>query len=241
MDYQVRSEQFSGPLGKLLELVEEKKLEITSVSLADVTADFLDYLRKNRDAIPPDIVADFLVVAAKLVLIKSKTLVPSLELTEEEERDIKDLETRLVIYREFAARSGGAAHELAKLWERNKIAFSRPLFLSLGESNFFYPAHNLNLKNLAAALKNLMVSLKELVPETSVIKTTIITLEEKIQELVKRCQEAIASTFASLAKDRPRAEIIVTFLAVLHLFKEKVIGVEQQSQFGDIVIRSNQK
>jgi len=239
LPYEIRIQQFSGPLEKLLELIESRALSIAEISLAEVTADFLEYLKKNRDAIPPDTVADFLVVAAKLVLIKSRVLLPSLELTEEEERDIKDLEAHLLIYREFAARSGGAAVNIRKLWERGARAFSRPLFASLEASNFFYPSHNLKLENLRGALNNLIISLRELVPQTSVIKTAIVTLEEKIEELVKRCREAVRHTFQNLSKDRPRGEIVVMFLAVLHLFREKIIEVEQHAQFGDIMIKNS--
>ena len=237
MVYEIKLEQFSGPLEKLLELIESRSLDIAVISLAEVTADFLKYLTKNPDAIQPDTVADFLVVASKLVLIKSKTLLPSLELSEQEEHDIKDLEARLLIYREFAARSGGAAVNIRKLWERETRAFSRPLFASLEASNFFYPSPNLNLDNLFSALNNLIVSLRELLPQTSVIKTAIISLEEKIAELVNRTREAVRHTFKNLSKDRPRSEIIVMFLAVLHLFREKMIEAEQDSQFGDILIK----
>ena len=90
--YEVKINQFSGPLEKLLELIEEKKMEITALSLAEVTGGFFNYVKRVESDIDPKILADFLVVAAKLVLIKSKALLPGLELTQEEELDIKDLE-----------------------------------------------------------------------------------------------------------------------------------------------------
>ena len=77
MNYQVKLQQFAGPLDKLLQLIEERNLDITQVNLAEVTADFLSYVKNLEQKTAPGIVADFLVVAAKLVLIKSKILLPN--------------------------------------------------------------------------------------------------------------------------------------------------------------------
>ena len=90
--YQLNIQQFFGPIEKLLELIEEKKMEITDLNLAEVTADFLNYL-KTLVNVDSRVLADFVVVASRLLLIKSKALLPSLELTEEEEQDISDLKT----------------------------------------------------------------------------------------------------------------------------------------------------
>src|SRR3989344_6512294 len=133
--FEVKTRNYSGPLEKLLELIEEKKLEITSVNIAEVTGDFISYVRGLEGKIEHRTLADFLVIAARLILIKSKVLLPSLELTEEEEGDIRDLEARLVIYREYKA----AGELVRKLWNRKKIVYSRPLFLGLGETSVFYP------------------------------------------------------------------------------------------------------
>ena len=99
MPYELSLEYYKGPLDKLLELVEEKKLEITQISLAEVTADFLNYLKTlDESRANHSLIADFLVVASKLVLIKSKMLLPSLPLDEEEESDIRNLEERLKLF-----------------------------------------------------------------------------------------------------------------------------------------------
>ena len=85
MNYELKTEQFSGPIEKLWELIEEKKLEITELNLAEVTADFLNYL-KTIEKVEPKLLADFVVIASRLLLIKSKALLPNLELTVEEEK-----------------------------------------------------------------------------------------------------------------------------------------------------------
>lgn len=245
MEYQVKTKEFSGPLEKLLELIEEHKLEITRLNLAEVTGDFLKYLRKFGGNFPPSILADFVVIAAKLVLIKSKTLLPSLELTAEEESSINDLELRLKIYQHFSAKSAfkvvtgskTASQYVNNLWEASNTAYARPLLMSLSETSFFYPASNLTLENLKIAMNNLVSVLSDLIPETTTVRSAIVTLEEKIKELLQRCKTAVQESFKNLAHERSRSEVVVMFLAMLQLFREKIIAVEQKSQFGDILIK----
>ncbi len=239
--FEIKNQQFNGPLDKLLSLVEEKRLAITAVNLAEVTVEFLAYLKTLEQKIPPADLADFLVVAAKLVLIKSKVLVPDLTLTEEEEHEIADLETRLVIYREFAAREGSASAHLGKQWQGRTIAFSRPLLASLRGARFFYPGTNLTGAGLAGAMAEFAMTVQELMPRTDSIKTTIISLEEKIRELLARCTQAARESFRNISGRRPRAEVIVMFLALLHLLKAKTLSVSQEENFGDIVIAGTQR
>ncbi|MDP1719269.1 MAG: segregation/condensation protein A [bacterium] len=229
--YEVKLQQFSGPLGKLLELIEEKKLEITSVNLADVTADFLRYV-KTLEKSAPALIADFLVVAARLVLIKSKVLLPMLELSKDEEEEIKDLEGRLRIYREFKV----AGEHIKKLWDKNSSAYARPLLSSLGEQSIFYPSTSLKLGDLTRAINNLVAALKVLLPEEQTIKRAIVTIEQKIEELLNRLKAAGQHSFKTMSEQKTRNEVIVLFLAILHLLKDRIINAEQGDQFSDIAI-----
>src|SRR3989338_5944844 len=97
--YQLTLNNFSGPLGLLLNLVEEKKLSINEVSLAQVADQYIAYI-KSAPALSKEELAQFIVVAATLILIKSRSLLPSLAISEEE-TDIKELETRLATYKFF--------------------------------------------------------------------------------------------------------------------------------------------
>ena len=97
---EINQEKFNGPLDVLLSLIEERKMEITDISLANVTDAFLKYVGDLKQT-APEILADFLVIAARLILIKSKSLLPTLELSSEEEKDINDLKKHLEIYRLF--------------------------------------------------------------------------------------------------------------------------------------------
>lgn len=234
--FEVKTEAFSGPMAKLLELIEEKQLEITRVNLATVTENFIRYIEGLGEGVSPDILSDFIVVAARLLLIKSKVLLPTLELTDEEEGDILDLEYRLKIYREFK----NASQHIKNLWDKNHIAHTRPLLASLGETSFFYPSPQLTTERLTSAMESLFAVLKGLIPETKGVRMTVVTLQEKIAELTKRLGEAASITMKGTASRKERGEIIVLFLAVLHMLANRLADVEQNGQFGDIVVKNHE-
>ncbi len=234
--YQVAIDQFSGPLEKLLELIEEKQLDITTVNLAAVTNDFIGYLKTlgSQDK-HPGVVADFVVVASRLLLIKSKALLPSLELTEEEEHDIKDLETRLKIYQEFKQ----AAHGVKTLWDQRRNMLARPFLMN--QPALFYPPADLSTGQLEEALRTILTELQKTVPEQQNIKRAVATIEEKVKELLGRLQENPEHSFGTLSKERPKIEVIMLFLAMLHLLRDRVITTEQGDQFSDILINKKRE
>ncbi len=232
--YELKLEQFSGPIEKLLELIEEKHLAITELSLAEITADFLNYLKKIDSStsltIEPRLLADFVAVAAQLLLIKSKALLPDLKLTSEEEEKIKDLEGRLFFYQQFKP----AINYLKELSENRNISVSRPLFF--GRSAFFYPSENVKIDELYKAIKGIFESIVE-VPEKQTIRSSLINLEEKIEEIIKRLNvNSRGLEFNKLTSEKSRAEIVVMFLAVLHLLANQLINIEQKNRFEDIII-----
>lgn len=237
--YQIKTEQFVGPFEKLLELIEEKKLEISQLNLAAVTDDFLKYFEELKKHKPEDhqkteeevrLLADFIVVAARLLLIKSKSLIPNLELTQEEETDIKDLEKRLQFYKDFKP----AMMVLKNMYASKNRSISRPLFF--GRPAIFYPSKNLDISALSKAMSNIFETLKQLSLEFQTLESSLIKLEEKIEEIISKVQEGIKN-FGHLIKEKSRQEIIVMFLALLHLLREQTIEVEQKEGFGEIGIR----
>jgi len=232
MNYQVQLDKFSGPLEKLLELIEEKQLEITLVNLAQVTGDFLEYLKTlDNESKHPSVLADFIVIASRLLLIKSKAILPSLELTEEEEADIQDLEMRLKIYKEFKE----AGVILNGLWNKKASFYGRELFANLPA--VFYPSKNITVESLENKLLGLISELKGLIPEKQTVKKVVITIEQKVKELLERFKERAENVFSAISKDKSKIEIIVLFLAVLHLLRDRIIMADQKEQFADIVIK----
>lgn len=233
MSYQVNLDKFSGPLEKLLEMIEERELEVTMVSLAQITGDFLEYLKTlDEESKHPSVLADFVVIASRLLLIKSKAILPSLELTEEEETDIKDLEQRLRVYKEFKV----ASELMKKAWENRRSIYGRELFSNLPV--VFYPSSNLKVKSLIEKLNGLLRELAALIPDKQMVKKVMMTLETKVKELLGRLKEQAQHSFRDLSQDKSKIEIIMIFLAVLHLLRERLISAEQSEQFSDISITS---
>jgi len=229
MVYEFKSEQYSGPIEKLLELIEEKKLEITQLNLALITADFLTYLTTIEKQ-APGILADFLAVASRLLLIKSKALVPNLVLEQEEEEEIRDLEKRLKIYQEFKA----ARNYLKNLWQEQPLVFGREFLAASGK--LFYPPKNLKPTDLKVVIERLLAELRKIVYETKDFKIEVINLEEKMREFLERLKTAQAVNFGKMTDSQSRAEIITCFLVVLHLIKDQLINVEQGEHFSEITI-----
>jgi segregation and condensation protein A len=246
MEYEIKLEQFSGPLGKLLELMEEEKLAVNDVSLAKVTDGFLKYLEKfraggvgeERFRVDLRVLADFISVASKLIFLKSKYLLPGLALTEDEEADIKDLEERLKIYQQMKP----ALVHLQKIWRTSHKSYSRPYFLGKGMglaagTTFFYPGGTIDAPALNAALGKIFETVKTYAIETETIKEKIITLEEKIAEVIGRIRAEGDTYFKKLTNEKSRGEAIVVFLAILHLAREQLVLLEQMENFSDIMVK----
>jgi len=176
--------------------------------------------------------ADFIVVASRLILIKSKALLPTLELNEEEKEDIKDLEDRLKRYAEFKP----AMAIFKKLFEADNFSVSRQ-FLNNHEP-IFYPADNFNIYSMQTAMKNIFEVFNQLTIETQKIEPELIKLEDKINEIIKKIESGIAK-FSDVTKEKSRREIVILFLALLHLLKEQLIKVEQNEGENDIIFKTN--
>ena len=186
--YRVKLSQFEGPLAALLDLIEKRKLSINEISLAKVTDQYVEYL-KSLEGFPMEEVAGFIAVASTLLLIKSSSLIPSLELSEEETGDIKDLERRLKLYKLMK----GATFILGRNFGKN-LMFGREAFL--GCSFDFLEPKGATKEKLFSALSMIVKNLpqKEILPNALVKKT--VSLEKKISEINWSVEEAQKSGFA---------------------------------------------
>ena len=239
--YELKLGEFSGPLDKLLELIEDRKMDISRLSMAKVTDDFLKYVQ-GLEQISPALLADFIIVASQLILLKSKSLLPELPLTREEEGNLEELEARLKAYREFKQ----AGTMVMALWKTGSHEASRPYFLSISRSlpqaqaqPLFYPGTTLSLENLHAGLGRLAHTLHKIVLEEETMRDTVVTLEEKMHHILERLHRIEETTFAKLSSLGDRSEMVVSFLAILHLAREQTIILEQSEHFSDIIIRHN--
>lgn len=226
--FKIKTEVFEGPLDLLLSLVEKRKLFINDISLAKVTDDFIEHL-KNFDKLPMGDSAQFILIASTLLLIKSKSLLPTLTITEEEEAGMYDLERRLKIYKRIKE----VSIHVSRLFGTEIIfqpAQMRPM------EPVFSPHESMNLLSLAQAIKDVIRSLpkKESIPKAVVRQ--VVSLEEMIDNLTKRITQGLRMSFKEFAgqHSKERVNVIVGFLAMLELVKQGTIHVSQEQTFGDI-------
>lgn len=231
MAYQIRLEQFEGPLDLLLSLIEKEELDITQVSLAKVADQYLAYLR-HEESISLANLASFLTIAARLILIKSRALLPILQWSDEEEESMDDLELRLREYKRFRE----AAGKLGQLFGRGRFAHGRESFL--GTQVVFYPPSKLAAADLRSHFIDVLgeIPVFDVLPEQEI--RAIVTLEEKILSLQNMLLERIETSFDELTRTATdRVEVIISFLAVLEMVKQRVIFVEQGAFSSDISIK----
>jgi len=230
VEYELKLENYNGPLDKLLELVEGKKLEITLLSLAEVTGDFLKYVEKLEAAENQRfILADFLVVASKLVLIKSRILIPSLPLEEEEEADIKNLEARLKLYSDLKK----TRDYIREGWSDIPKMADREFFASREAA--FYPPSLLSAADLNKVIAKVAGELEQFFKPKANIKREMVNLKAKIEEVLARLTSG-PLRLNKLKEGANRGELVVLFLAILHLLKDQLVFAEQTEHFGEIKI-----
>ena len=232
--YQLAVEKFSGPLELLLNLVEEQKLSINELSLANIAEEYIKYL-KSLEEMPKEELAAFLVIASTLMLIKSRSLIPNLKLSEEEETDIKELELRLKTYQFFKELS----LYIRELNKTNRHLFGREAYA--GMSSVFFPPEALDAETLKKALKEILefVPQKESLPEDHILKT--VSLEEKMAEMKERIEQFMEISFDEMKKGaKEKVEVIVGFLAMLELIKQGFLIFEQKRLFANINLKKNE-
>ncbi len=230
--FSIKTATFEGPLELLLDLVEKRKFLINDISLASVTDEYMAEVRLMQELSLPN-TAQFISLAATLLLIKSKSLLPVLKLTEDEEGDIGDLEIRLRRYQMYR----DIARNLEEIFgkqvthERQYLQPSKALFVT---DNFT------TRTSLETAIGDVLLGLpkKEIKPKVQVRK--VISLEEMIDKLHKRIEEHIKLSFKDLLEDNTeRGHVIVGFLAVLESVKQGSILVAQAKRFEDIHIEKH--
>ncbi|MEK7646548.1 MAG: ScpA family protein [Patescibacteria group bacterium] len=228
MTFTIKTTSFEGPLDLLLDLIEKRKLFINDVSLAKVTDDFIEHIRQFEH-MPMGESAHFILIASTLLLIKSKSLLPTLSLTEEEKGDIVNLETRLKMYKRIKE----ASVHVSTLFGSQVIfpqSNTRPV------TPVFAPEPDFTLEKALFLIKDLINKLpkKEMLPKVLVSK--VISLEEMVDTLTSRITSHLRMSFKEFTKEHrhERVNIIVSFLAMLELVKEGIVHVSQEKHFDDI-------
>lgn len=226
--YQVKLQQFEGPLDLLLKLIEERKISINEISLAWITEEFINYAR-NSDGFLSENTVEFLDTASTLILIKSKSLLPSLEVSEKEDISIKELQQRLNLYKIFKKLASDIENKFG-----TNIIFARSHFLNV-KPNFIEPK-NASVGILSGAIEEIIRFLPtaERLPQKRL--GGVFSLEQKINEIQSRLQSIIQISFSKITESKDRLEAIISFLAVLELIKQGYLMAEQDNNFGEIKV-----
>jgi len=235
--FEINIEDFSGPLEKVLELIEKEELEISKVSLAKITDDFLAYLDKLKKASIQreelnEIIIDFVIVALRLLLIKSKSLLPAKEEENEEEEEL-NLERQLYIYKQFK----DVSLKLRELVSSGNFKFKREV-LADREIIAFLPG-NLSKELLKHSLERFLASYKEFKESFQKIevKRKEADLEKYINLTFKIIKQVKETKFNCLVEKKGREEIIFVFVSLLHLANKGFIDLYQKAPFADIEIK----
>lgn len=232
--FAVKTPVFEGPLELLIELVEKRKLLINDISLAEVTDEYMVRVSEMQQFSLPNI-AQFISLAATLLLIKSKSLLPVLELTDEEEEKIEDLEHRLKLYQIYR----DAGKTIQSVFGQNIMYESA---FVLPDDQIFVEDKFTSLSALDEAVQNVLNNLPKVEVKPKVQVKKVVSLEEMIDRLHARIQRQINLRFSDLIKDeKERGSIIVGFLAVLESVKQGSILVAQARRFEDIHIEREGK
>lgn len=245
------TEKFSGPLGLLLSLIESEELDITEVSLAKIADEYVAYI-KTAVGIDPEELADFLVIAAKLLFIKSKALLPYLYSAEEDE-EINDLERQLRMYKEFIT----ASEKIRKLERQGASIYLPPLIgsksrrlpvtvptfsppgylkrgVSLADNIEFLHEQFLKILENHHRQAEIILPEKKMEPEMSI--------DDQIANIKRLVSSKLKINFSKLLSAAlTKTEVVVSFLAVLELAKQKELFFEQAELFSEIYISAGQE
>ena len=229
--FQLETEAFSGPLETLLNLIEERKLSISEVSLAEVTDAYLAYVEK-LPSLPLGETAQFILVASTLLLIKSRTLLPTLSLSEDERESVQELEKRLARY----ALIRKTAKLLKKEWGKAPFLLQRR---APERAPVFAPA-----ESSIARIVEIAKRMASLLPKPEVLAKAavapVLALEDVIKTMKTRISTAFKARFSELTKSRDKHETIVYFLAMLELVRSGSLSATQDKLFSDIVLEAEQ-
>lgn len=231
LNYTVQTPVYEGPLDLLLDLIERAELDITAVSLALVTDQYLAYINGTEE-LNADEISAFLVIAAKLLQIKSEALLPRPSAREAGEEDAgQSLVDQLKLYKRFKEIGG---------WLHGRQDENLRTYLRIAPPPKVEPKldlSNLTLEKLVMAAESAFAKGRAKEPLGTVIAPPRVTIREKIDMIAKIMKDVQRSTFRALVTDgASRLEIVVTFLAMLELIKRYRIDAHQEGLFSDIEI-----
>jgi segregation and condensation protein A len=239
VQYHVKLESFEGPLDLLLHLIHRYEIDIYDIPVAQITEQYMAYIHAMQE-LQLDVASEYLVMAATLLEIKSKMLLPKHEeealdddVLVEEEDPREQLMQQLLEYKKFKE----AAKELRKREEERALLFTKPPSdLSAYVEAKSLPPLDVDLYDMLGALAKLLRRKKLQKPLHTKVARQEIPIERRMEEILQQLQSGQRKNFYDLFPYYDREHIVVTFLAILELMKRKQIIIEQENNFADLYI-----
>ena len=245
-EYVYKTENFEGPLDILLNLIEKRKLLINQISLSVITEDFINFIRNldTNDELYLKHKTQFVSLASVLLLIKSKSLLPNLEMVNEENVEIEDLERRLKIL-ELMRQYG---QKIESIFNKKNLYF---------QGNFkkdiviFTPTDDINFENIKESIYKILSKIPKIEKEVDKVKIQkTVSIEDVMTQLSDRLRNALDFKFTSFSGQlrkqykteeefkEHKKHIVVSFLALLELIKQNMILANQGDLFEEIDVKS---
>ena len=237
---ELRITGFEGPLELLLQLIEKNQLDISELSLLQITDQYLasvEDLKDERGADTAEALADFIVIAARLMLLKSRALLPR-ESEEEEEYDEEDVGRELVQMLEEYRRYRDAVNVLRTIDSSGLRAFpTRSVAPTKSQPPQGLP-DSVTLDLLSRIVREALDRADTEKPKREVaLRRELVTVEQRVHDLRARLRPGAKLSFRQwIADAQTRVEVIVTFLAILELYKSRGIEMQQDENYGDILV-----
>jgi segregation and condensation protein A len=235
--YKIKIQNFEGPLDLLFHLIEKSKFNIYDIPINDVTDQYMEYLYAMNE-LNLDIASEFIVMAATLLHIKSKMLLPDKKNVDEEETDPREeLVTRLIQYKRFKEYSGVLRQKEIE-WAKVFYKFPEPI-----EKKKIYDDIEITVNELVNMYSGIVLGNVNKINKKTQIKNPVIqhervSLKLKMKEIIQNLADKMFIAFSDMfsKKKSTKKEIVTGFIAVLELARQKKITVKQKKQFSDILI-----
>ncbi len=238
MHYEIKINDFEGPLDLLLHLIKKTNIDIYDINLADITNSYLEYIKAMED-LNLDVASEYLVVAAELIELKSKSLLPNQEeiVDEFEEQQEPSLIDRLIEYKKYKE----ITYKFRNLEEKRKEIYTKiPSSYEQYVDGLFIKNTKLSVSDLLTIMNNLIDRKEKEKPILTTITNREYSLKDRISEIKKMLKENKEISLYDLFEQRDRAYVIITFLSILELAKNKDINLIQDKNFENIIISTRE-
>ena len=229
-NFSIKTSNFEGPFDMLLDLIQKKKMSINDISLSSISDEYIAFIKENEMSLSNS--TFFVWTAATLMLLKSKSLLPKLALEKDEEDDINELKSRLILLKEIRKNT----ESIKKAFGKN-ILYTKIYKKRLEKK--FRPDETITLKNILMSLDGLVSRspLVEKIPEVEVKKVR--SLKEITDSIKERINRFLKISFSELVAGTDKKETSISFLAILELYRNGLVDLKQEESFGKIMVEKN--